>query len=61
MVDGPDTCHACDELMVCEICEACPKHCETEGGPDECWAKVEKSRRMLAPDRPSPPKPRWRS
>jgi hypothetical protein len=51
-----ETCRVCDELVVCQICEACPDHCKTPGGPDACWQTFDNYRRMLAPNYPPPPK-----
>jgi hypothetical protein len=38
--DGADLC-PCGAPVVCLICGACPEHCHTDGGPDECWASHE--------------------
>jgi hypothetical protein len=34
---GMDDFCPCGARIVCFICEACPEHCLTEGGPEACW------------------------
>ena len=83
-MDGPKSppepdgqgCFECGLPAVCFLCDACPDHCVTDGGPDACWEAHEAWRlgkgdptfgEAFASRAPKPgtvpafPKPRWRS